>query len=149
MTSIKRFLLAVPVVCFLFVVSCGCGTQENTPDSELESTITDLVWNLIEIGSSGEVTGAGGDSISLTLSGSDQMASGFSGCNEYNGSFEISGNSLVIGPMASTRMFCEDSMDLEGRYMAALEAVTRIQSDGLTLTLLDDTGTIVLRFNQK
>jgi heat shock protein HslJ len=57
----------------------------------------------------------------LTLEFQDGQVSGDSGCNRFHGSFAVAGNALTIGPLATTRMACDDeSMVQEQQFLAAL-----------------------------
>jgi heat shock protein HslJ len=57
----------------------------------------------------------------LTLEFRDGQVSGDSGCNRFHGPFTVQGNTLAIGPLATTRMACgDDSMVQEQQFLAAL-----------------------------
>ena len=57
----------------------------------------------------------------LTLEFGDGQVSGDSGCNRFHGSFTVQGNALTIGPLATTRMTCdEELMVQEQQFLAAL-----------------------------
>jgi heat shock protein HslJ len=69
--------------------------------------------------------------------GADGRASGFAGVNRYGGSWEAAaGTALKLGPMAATRMAGPpERMDLEQRFLAALEGVDAATVQGPTLAL--------------
>jgi len=50
-------------------------------------------------------------------------------CNQFFGSVEIHGDSVKVGPLASTRMACPDEavMNQEAKYLEALQAVERFE----------------------
>lgn len=51
------------------------------------------------------------------------QTSGYAGCNNYTGTFEASPDGMLsIGPLATTRMACAQSMELESAYLAALQS---------------------------
>ena len=63
-------------------------------------------------------------------------ASGFGGCNRFTGKYELDGDSIAIGPLASTRMACEDAKTaVEDAYLPALEAVDAWAIEGGELVL--------------
>ena len=69
--------------------------------------------------------------------------SGSAGCNNYFGSYEVSGKKLTFGAVASTEMYCMDPdgvMDQEYAYLQALgKAETYEISDGkLRITCSDE-----------
>ncbi|MDM7912351.1 MAG: META domain-containing protein, partial [Methanotrichaceae archaeon] len=68
----------------------------------------------------------------------DGNLSGTAGCNNYRASYQIDGNNIMIGPAATTRMFCsepEGIMEQESDYLKALEsaAIYRIDRQQLWL----------------
>ncbi len=63
---------------------------------------------------------------------------GSAGCNTYFGQYTLDGANLTIGPLASTRMFCETpegTMDQEAAFMTAMQnaATYQIQMDALEI----------------
>lgn len=80
--------------------------------------------------------------------GRDQRLTGTAGCNRYVGAYEVSGWSLAVGPLASTRIVCPlpGVMEQEHRYLAMLEDVVRIGMDGNQLLLADAAGARELLF---
>ena len=58
-----------------------------------------------------------------TLTLEEGNASGFGGCNNFMGGYELDGDSISIGPLAGTLMACEEpKMAAETAYLPALEA---------------------------
>ncbi len=85
----------------------------------------------------------------LTLEFADGKISGSGGCNRFMGSYETTGQSLSIGPLASTFKACEESiMSQEMGYLQALQAAQRyeISDQGLTIDYQTEQGSGVLRF---
>jgi heat shock protein HslJ len=50
-------------------------------------------------------------------------------CNQFFGSVEVQGDTIKVGPLASTRMACADEavMNQEAKYLEALQAVERFE----------------------
>lgn len=42
---------------------------------------------------------------------------GFGGCNNFKGTYEVNENKIKFGPIAGTRKFCKNTMDLENLFM--------------------------------
>jgi heat shock protein HslJ len=84
----------------------------------------------------------------LTASfGADGILQGSSGCNDYSGSYVSNGETLSIGPLATTRKACaEPIMDQEARFLAALQAATgyRLEPHIIVLLLPDGAGGVIL-----
>jgi heat shock protein HslJ len=91
-------------------------------------------------------TGIGGEVISADVEvtatfGTDGRVSGKGGCNRYSGSFTVTGSAIAVGPIMATRMAClGEGGRVEGRYLAALGAVTSWGIDGTTLILTGPAG---------
>ena len=65
--------------------------------------------------------------------GADGNASGSTGCNSLSGTYATDGTALTFGPLATTRMACEESlMAQEAAVLEALAAVSgwEIDADG-------------------
>ncbi|MGH0034063.1 MAG: META domain-containing protein [Myxococcota bacterium] len=74
----------------------------------------------------------------ITLQLGEGRLSGSSGCNRYTAAVESGAEvgSLLVGPIAGTRMACPAPIDaLERRYLEALEGVKRFERDADRLTL--------------
>jgi len=79
--------------------------------------------------------------------GPDGIISGSSGCNTYNGPYGVDEKSLSIGPLATTRLACDEPvMEQELAYLAALQASTRYELTADRLTLRNDDGAIQADF---
>ena len=58
----------------------------------------------------------------------DGTVSGSGGCNNFNGTYTVTGSTLKFGPLASTQKACGDPADqIEHTYLAALQATTTYQ----------------------
>jgi heat shock protein HslJ len=77
--------------------------------------------------------------------GEDGSLSGTAGCNNYTTSYQVEGDSISIGPAATTRKFCaepEGTMEQETLYLAALEQAATYRIDGDRLELRDAGGAL-------
>ena len=72
---------------------------------------------------------------------------GKAGCNGFGGPYEISGRTLVPGPIAATRMACPGpAMEHERRALAILQGPIQLDyRGGDTLILRGGAGTVTLR----
>ena len=93
---------------------------------------------------------AGGDvpaGVEVSLLLEDGEVTGNGGCNSYFGSYEIGGDTLSFGPLASTQAFCEGpQQDTEDAYMPLLDGVAGWSIDSGTLSLSDADGTVTLTY---
>ena len=75
----------------------------------------------------------------------DRVSAKF-GCNGMSGTYSENGNSLTIGPMAATRMFCPDpAMSFENQGGTILSGPVSVTSNGDRMTLSNANGRIELR----
>jgi heat shock protein HslJ len=103
----------------------GCG---GTP----ALLISGVDWKVTDIGG----TPAQGD-VSLSFNTGDQLA-GSSGCNRLTSTYNLTGEDMRIGRIATTRMACAPAlMQQESRLTKALENVTQFE--------LNNAGELVLR----
>jgi heat shock protein HslJ len=84
--------------------------------------------------------------------GKDGNLSGNAGCNDYNGPYKVTGNKITIGPLSSTRKFCNDPegvMDQEVQYLAALQSSATYKIEGTRLELRTADGALAADFSRK
>jgi heat shock protein HslJ len=77
--------------------------------------------------------------------GTDGTVSGNATCNQYNGPYTTTGSTIKIGPLVSTLMACPEQ-DQETQFLAALQAATTYQVQGLVLELRDTSGAMQADF---
>jgi heat shock protein HslJ len=107
------------------------------------ASLTGSTWRALSYNNGrGAVTSVISGTILTTLFGADGTVSGSSGCNTYNGPYTVSGSSITIGPLASTRRACaaDEANAQEQAFLAALGASTRYMLVGDRLTLRNDDG---------
>ena len=81
--------------------------------------------------------------------GTNGRTHGFSGCNRFMGHYSTNGRRIKIGPLASTRMACEETaMQTETRFLKMLEATTEFEREQVRLVLRDENRAILARFAQ-
>lgn len=81
--------------------------------------------------------------------GQEERASGFSGCNNWFAQVERADGAVRFGAIGMTRRACEPAvMDVEQAFGATLERAQAVQVDDTTLTLIDETGEALARFER-
>ncbi len=123
----KKFIFSLGVsIALITLVACSTSKQDG-------GDLSSQVWTLSELNGKSLVPGTG---ISALFT-SDGKISGSAGCNQYFGTYSVSGNSITFpSPMGSTMKMCAQAvMDQETAYLNALgEAKTySIKADQLTL----------------
>jgi heat shock protein HslJ len=85
--------------------------------------------------------------IEVTATFNQGQVSGKAACNNYNGSYTVTGQSIQFGPVSSTQMACPPAvMKAEQMYLNNLNLVEGYAVSGTTLTLTDSGGKPVLEF---
>ncbi len=123
------------------------GTE---PSSPAAATPAGVDWLLTSVEGKTIAPGPPGAQAGLRLDPRTSEASGKATCNQFRGHFELDEAGLRFGPLATTRMACKGgSLDLESRYLKALQQTSRWSRNGETLTLSDAAGKPLLEFNAK
>ena len=86
----------------------------------------------------------------LTLSFEEHSnnVSGFSGCNNFFGTYEIDGNTISFSEFGSTKRLCKRFMDIEQNMLKSLAQVNNFTLEDKTLSLQQD-DTILLKATKK
>jgi heat shock protein HslJ len=117
----------------LLVAACAVPAPQHNPGVVLENT----EWRLIDLGGQRALAGP-----SLRLDAEQIQARGSTGCNTYFGRYELAGQQLRFGPLASTRRACVDpEMNRqESAFLKALDETRAWRIAGDTLVLREDSG---------
>lgn len=105
-------------------------------------------WQVADLNGGGVIENA---RLEMTFEPGDQgtsRVSGISGCNRFTGRWQQNGATVALGPLAGTRMACAPAlMELEGKFLATLGAVTMVSFDatGSAFLKAPDGRTITLR----
>lgn len=111
----------------------ACGVFEG--DTSLEGTS----WSLVEVNGQPVLAGS-----APTLVFEADRAGGNGSCNTFGGEYKAENGKLSFGPIFSTLMYCEDFMDQESAYFAALEEASGYQIRGGKLQILNAEGQVTL-----
>ena len=79
----------------------------------------------------------------------DGRVSGNAGCNNYSGGYQVDGDSISIGPLAATEMYCNDPADVmetENAFLKNMSNAARFAIENDALTLYDKEGKKLLVF---
>jgi heat shock protein HslJ len=143
MTAFVGSLLCIAML----LVSC---TKKDIPTSGAEATgIEGIQWYLTEVGGLPVSLMADDKQPHILLDPAQKQATGFAGCNNFFGSYELDGSSLTFGPMGATRMACPDlETGLEASVFNALESARKWKIEGGDLLLLKAHG-VLARFSRE
>jgi heat shock protein HslJ len=108
-----------------FLAGC-CRLVAATAASPVEGP----TWRLAQISGS-EPEGLAGLDRAVRVTFEDGLARGFSGCNNFSGSYQREGNRLQLGHLASTMLACpEPALSIENAFRAAFAGTLEFTVDG-------------------
>lgn len=100
----------------------------------ITSSINDK-WKLVMIYSkTGNIDVTGKNSF-IRFDSVKGSAAGKGGCNSFGSTLSISGSSMQITGLFSTKMYCQDVQPVENSFFSQLQTVTRYTIDGNKLLL--------------
>jgi heat shock protein HslJ len=139
-----------PAFATLAIVALAACQPPHPASSEPEfrASVSGVDWELVELDGKTAPTGAGGRRATLRFDADTARVGGFSGCNQFGGSYTIAGDSLHFGPLAMTRMACTEGMELESVLSAALQATQRYELSTTQLKLFGPSGPVA-RFSRQ
>jgi heat shock protein HslJ len=149
-----RYIVAVAIAGSGAVVALPAIAQEFSGDVPLQMAQTSSIagnWRLANM-TAGETPTPMVPSadIELTADFADGRITGSGGCNRFMGGYELDGDRLTIGPLASTFKACEEPiMSQEMLYLNALQGAQRYELDtqgNLTIVYQTEQESGVLRF---
>ena len=85
----------------------------------------------------------------IFLGPNENTMRGFSGCNQMQGRYEIQGNELRVRGVATTRMFCQETMEQERAFLHVIETVSHYKITGEAMELYDSNGQLLGRFESR
>jgi heat shock protein HslJ len=124
--------------------------KEATPSFGGEGAgIEGIQWYLTEVGGSPVSPMAGDKQPHMLLDPEEKQTTGFAGCNNFFGRYELDGSLLTFGPMGSTRMACPDlETGLEASVFEALERTRQWKQANEEMLLLDG-DEVLARFSRE
>jgi putative lipoprotein len=120
----------------------GQRPASTTPDASLTNTY----WKLVELDGQPAALGAGGRELHMVLISEGNRVRGFSGCNRFTGSYELTDSQLRFKPLAATQMACMEGMEQEQHFLVSLAAAVRFTITGASLVLYSGDEQLILRF---
>jgi heat shock protein HslJ len=148
-TLSSALLLAPALVLVGVLAACGSASSDSgaTTSAADGLPLEDTSWGLVSFADGDGQTVEVPDGVTATALFSDGSVSGSGGCNRFSGPYELDGDALSVGPVASTLMACiGPQSEVEQAYFLALDATAAFRTDASSLTLLDEAGDALLTF---
>lgn len=139
----KKAISYAAVLC-LVLFACAEPSEQAATDP------TDTAWRL----ESGTLNGSAVpvlDTHPITLVFTEDGAGGTSACNQYFGSYALSGGEISFGEITQTEMACipDEVMDSEAAFLAALSVVEAFGATEDSLTLSGDGVELIFVVNEE
>lgn len=128
----------------------GCQSTPSSSAAEVNNLqmLQNRTWIATQIGAQSIQTNPSAHNIpALQFDEATKRVSGADGCNRLMGTYQATGNTLVLSQMASTKMACIDNT-LPNQFNTALANVTNYQVYNNTLKLLDRNGNLLVEFTK-
>jgi heat shock protein HslJ/dienelactone hydrolase len=107
---------------------------ETCESSTVKTPITNTYWKLVELNGAAIEPHEKQREVHIILEQEDNRVRGFAGCNGFFGDYELDGNSVKFGQLASTMAACP-YLEEETALFGALEKITTYKIIGETLEL--------------
>ena len=114
-----------------------------------QAEFTNTYWKLITVAGQEVPSFEGAREQYVQFMTQDKQVRGFSGCNNFMGGYEVTGEQVTLTPLAGTRKMCVNGMEQEQAYLNAMAEVVSYSVAGETLTLKNAKGEAVASFESR
>ncbi len=136
------FLTVVTFACASLLIACiPDGSTGPRPSSALP--LEGTTWVLTHLTGAPVQQPPGPRRLFLRLDRQHGRVKGFGGCNTFYGAYTLDNGRIDISGLGGTRMHCPGRMELERRFLKALERASGWSIQDGRLQLLDPDGGIV------
>lgn len=130
----KKLLIKSALVLFT-TASISCNSSKGAATAK---TMADTTWKLVRMNGKAVNAADYSDKGMPTATFKDGQLSGYGGCNSYSGTYTLKEDGAIkIGPVMSTKMFCNKGSEGETEYYQALDKVNTAKTEGNSLILLN------------
>jgi heat shock protein HslJ len=148
----KETMCKTTVAAILLMISMSmvcCMKRGTTVSASDIKRIQGVRWYLTQVGGSPVSPQADGKQPHMALDPAKKQVTGFAGCNNFFGNYELDGSSLSFGPIGATRMACPDlETGLETKLFEALQSTRKWKIEDGDLLLLE-TDAALARFSRE
>lgn len=121
-------------VLLVFILAACSPKHRSSASNSADSSLTNTRWKLTALTSLPGGLPALPKDVFLQLD--TGRIKGFGGCNNYFGGYVLDGNALHFTGVASTKMFCQQTMDVEDKLFKAINNTNHYRITGTKLELL-------------
>ncbi|KPQ00239.1 META domain-containing protein [Marinobacter sp. HL-58] len=125
---------------FAVVLLAGCAgsSVSDGPGDIVAMPLTNTYWQLVSVAGE-EVPETESEQKANILFLDDGRVTGYSGCNQYMGKYQVEGENLLFDSMSSAESTCEDNL-IEQLLFAAFAKTVGVNLEGIELRLLGEAG---------
>ena len=118
------------------IITEKVSSKPAKPNATLENTR----WRLLTAKGIEITMQEGQEESYLLLEADSNRARGFSGCNNFSGSYQVDGSKLSFSQVATTMKMCPKGMENEQMFQTAINETTGYELAGENLKLVDGSG---------
>lgn len=125
----------LPILC-LTIIFFQCKTAQPPPLAEATATLENTYWKLAEMNGQPVITPTDAREVHMILGPTEtaKQIKGFAGCNTIGGSYSTEGSKIKFVTL-STKMFCQDTQEIENFFLKVLSQADSYKINGQTLEL--------------
>ncbi len=127
------------------ITGAKMAESDNRPNVEFTNTY----WKLISLGETLAKLGAGEKELFIQFVAENHVIKGFSGCNNFVGSFEANQGKLALSTVAGTRKMCMKGMEQEQAFLKSIGNFASYSVNGETLTIKNNKDVLVATFESR
>lgn len=124
------------------LVLAACNTLPMGTDNPHQASLKDTAWQLSQLDGKAVSVDPATHNYPHIVFSPELRVSGATGCNRLMGQAKVSGHSISLAPLATTKMACMDD-NLEMPFVAALNTAQQYQVKDNQLTLKDASGKVL------
>ena len=107
--------------------------MQSNPVKRPNASLTETYWRVISIYEAPYTPSENQREAHLKLRANNNAVQGFSGCNNFAGTYSTEGDAISLGPLAMTAMACIEGMDTEQQFGQALNEMDHYEIQGDTM----------------
>ncbi len=108
--------------------------------------LEDTYWKLVSMNDKDVKVGDGDRDLYIQFLYDEKRVSGYAGCNNFSGGYEIEGVNLKFGMMMSTKKMCVETIDQEQEYLLMLSKTESYSIEEDKLLFRNSEGQVLAEF---
>lgn len=127
----------------LLLVFAGCKSTKKTVEKTYDNPmLVEKMWAVTAINGS-ELQYPNQGDVAYIVFGKKMNVTGFGGCNNFSGKYQVSGDSILIKDVGATRKTCLEQR-IEDAFFKALDGVVSFKASKNNLKLYDQRKRVII-----